>query len=65
MKKPSLPTVQFAAAMYYANEESGYAVVEVMRIGSSSLIEAIGGTSVVYWETEDSSAKAGLFIAII
>jgi len=59
LPKPSLPTVQFAASLFYADEESGCANIEVIRIGTTSLLDGIADNSVVHWETEDGSAKAG------
>merc|ERR1719247_1201805 len=54
---PPLPTIQFTASMFFANEAEGHARVELMRIGPPSSIE--GKTAVVRWETADGSAKAG------
>lgn len=59
-KKPSLPTVQFSAETYYANEEKKSCAISVIRVGDPSLIAGLTGKSVVHWKTEDGSAKAGV-----
>mmetsp|Transcript_92227 Transcript_92227/g.176901 ORF Transcript_92227/g.176901 Transcript_92227/m.176901 type:complete len:934 (-) Transcript_92227:265-3066(-) len=49
-----LDVVQFACPFYYFYEDSGQAVVKVMRIGTLSQPCTVG------YKTEDNSAKAGL-----
>jgi ABC-type multidrug transport system fused ATPase/permease subunit len=60
LEQPDLPTVQFTMPMFFAKEMDGYAAVEFMRIGTTSMLSTIRGNTVVYWETVDGSAKAGV-----
>lgn len=59
LKHPPLPTAQFSAPIFFANEEAGFVEVEVMLVGPLATVNGAVKNAAVCWTTEDGSAKAG------